>query len=129
MPRRALPYFTRVVYVLEAANGLLKFGCTKDLRSRIGSLQTLAPDRLRCVAWAKGSPIEEAALHIRLLESVHHGEWFNPTPEVLAVVGSFKRVVGQLRRKLASSEARIAVLGRQKEIRRDARRILKGGGR
>ncbi len=99
IPRDQLPRFKQVVYVLRAYNGLLKFGTSRDVRTRLSGVQADSPDPIHCVAWAFGGMAEEAALHIRLMPHMHHAEWFLPSAEVLAVVQSLKRIVATLHKK------------------------------
>ncbi len=80
------------VYVVQASNGLLKFGHTRKLQKRFWAMQGLAPDPLRLVAFADGDKHVEQLLHSMLGASRHHGEWFSPTKQVLSAVASFERL-------------------------------------
>lgn len=43
-----------------------------------------------------GTRADEADLHRQLVEHLHHGrEWYNPTPEVLAVINEWREALGR----------------------------------
>lgn len=76
-------YFIRSV----GGHGPIKIGETGDIGRRLAALSACSPYPLEVVAMLPGHPATEAALH-RLFAAAHsHGEWFNPEPAVLAVVG------------------------------------------
>lgn len=75
-------YFIRSV----GGHGPVKIGEAGDIGRRLAALATSSPYPLEVVAVLPGGFAQEAALH-RLLDAARsHGEWFNPTPAVLAVV-------------------------------------------
>lgn len=91
--RRALPAVEasdadgfKVVYFIEASNGLIKIGSTKNLSGRSRALAASNALPLRLVAWDHGSKVDELALHRLFAEARRHGEWFSPTPELLRFV-------------------------------------------
>lgn len=102
IPTSVLPNEGSHVYVVRAANGLLKLGFTQDLAKRVRALQGLSPDLIECVAFAAGGRREEKALHGLIAPHRHHGEWFSATPEVLVVVASLAKVI----EALAAADAR-----------------------
>lgn len=64
-----------VVYAI-AANGLVKFGYTKNTKRRIATLQTGSPVPLYVVAIRPGTRADERAAHARFAPHRVHGEWF-----------------------------------------------------
>jgi T5orf172 domain len=82
-------YFASMpVYFIQHGppDGLIKIGFSADIRSRIKSIQLLAPLPLRLLGHVPGGMEKESELHARFETSRHHGEWFSPTPDLLAWV-------------------------------------------
>lgn len=67
--------------------GPIKIGITHDVAARLRTLQVGSPYELTLLATVDGTVADEAALHLRLARDRMRGEWFRPTPEVIAVVG------------------------------------------
>jgi hypothetical protein len=74
-----------VVYFIGCA-GRIKIGVTKNLKSRVGALQTSAPDKLAVIAIAPGSTRLERDLHEKLRPHRLTGEWFNDCEEVRGAI-------------------------------------------
>ena len=69
-------------YFLQAgASGPIKIGSTRHLATRIRTLMTMSPIRLRLLGVMKGD--HEETCHMRLGVYRVHGEWFTPTEPVL----------------------------------------------
>lgn len=87
-----------MVYFIQAENGSVKIGRTKNLRQRLVDLQAMSPLRLRLVAWSTARPGYESFLHYRFAGARLHGEWFRPESDLLALAGSIG-AAGELRHK------------------------------
>lgn len=74
---------THKVYVLRRADGLVKIGTTTNLAGRIASL-TKAHGPLEIVRLLEGDAKRERQLHHQYRQLRQFGEWFAPTPEMLA---------------------------------------------
>lgn len=75
------------VYFIGAAVGPVKIGSSQDPRRRLQALQTASPFPLRLLAKAEqNGEVSEALLHQRFDSARLHGEWFEPTPELLAYI-------------------------------------------
>lgn len=77
---------TSVYAIQMGEDGPIKIGTAQKPWERIATLQTASPYRLRGLAAWPGSVAEEAALHKHFAEDRLEGEWFKPSPELLAVV-------------------------------------------
>ncbi len=75
-----------VVYFVQATNGLIKIGNTKQLKWRFESLQGQSPLPLEILATTPGNRTVEFAYHATFAEHRQHGEWFKPAPELLAEI-------------------------------------------
>lgn len=75
------------VYFIQARTlGLIKIGhTTGSVAARLGTLQTGSPDELILLGAMPGTCDDEAALHEQFKSCRLHGEWFRPTPEILAL--------------------------------------------
>lgn len=78
----------RHVYFIQAmGGGPIKIGSAADVTGRLQMLQTGSPVRLQVLAVIPGADeCGEFALHAQFAESRLHGEWFQPTPELLDVI-------------------------------------------
>lgn len=74
-----------MLYAIRLDDGVIKIGCTvslSDRRYRLGN---------EILAMLPGELDEEFDIHQRLKAHTHHGrEYYNPTPEVLAVVNEMR---------------------------------------
>jgi len=68
----------------------VKIGTSTDLRQRLGQLQFLTRSRVRLLATTPGSFSREREIHRQFASARVHGEWFRPTPELLAFIGTLK---------------------------------------
>lgn len=81
----------RYVYALQAVNGgAIKIGCSQNPTARLSQLQGSTPTTLQLLATMAGDYTTEKGFHDRLAAHRVKGEWFNPTPEVLAVVDEIR---------------------------------------
>lgn len=83
-PQTAKSY---VYFVQGQLTGLIKIGFTEqDVNSRISSMQTGSPDRLKLLGMLPGSRVAEVKLHRRFAEDRDHGEWFRPSEALLEFI-------------------------------------------
>jgi hypothetical protein len=81
-PKAGWVYFIRCT-----VNGLVKIGHTaSNPDERFKRLNSISAVMLEPVALMRGTVKDERALHARFIESVSHGEWFEVTPELEAVI-------------------------------------------
>lgn len=87
-PASARPVDRRSVYFISpVGGGLIKIGVAGDVAGRLESLQTGSPVLLEVRAViTDGGEALELSLHKRFAASRRHGEWFEPTPELLALI-------------------------------------------
>jgi hypothetical protein len=91
-----------VVYFIQAANGLIKIGTTKDIRDRLYGLRNSSPVSLRLVGLIAADEAEEQALHRRFASFRAHGEWFAPAEELVLFVRRLVEAVAHGRDSLFS---------------------------
>lgn len=91
--RRAAVPDKRSVYFIQAGDdGLIKIGVAGNAYQRLAGLQTSSPVPLRLVAAISGvGQVREVELHKRFAHLRAHGEWFHPTPELLAYIAEVAR--------------------------------------
>lgn len=77
------------VYFVQAGDGgRIKIGLASSPKHRIDFLRRFSGPDLLELAVIEGSGALEHALHALLAEHHAHGEWFEPTPEVVATAQS-----------------------------------------
>jgi hypothetical protein len=76
------------LYVLRALGlGLIKIGIANDLAARMRALRTASPDKLLVLfTIARGGKAMERELHQRFAADRAHGEWFRPSPALMAFI-------------------------------------------
>lgn len=74
------------VYFIRAGKGPIKIGRSVNVGSRIATMQTGNAEELRVVARMPGGAAIESMLHARFAAARMRGEWFQPTPDLLALV-------------------------------------------
>lgn len=75
------------VYFLQAeGDGLIKIGRTINPDKRVRELQTLAPSPLKLLALVEGGKDREREIHEMFVDARSHGEWFEPTPQLLRFI-------------------------------------------
>jgi hypothetical protein len=77
-------------YLIRAANGLVKIGCSAEPERRFHALSTMSPVALELVALCPGGYSAERYLHDRFREHRSHGEWFREVPEMLEALFALK---------------------------------------
>ncbi len=76
---------TVIYFVQSEHGGPVKIGRADDLAKRLVTLQTARPDKLVVIAAAPGSVQQERDIHQRFAAAREKGEWFSPTPQLLAL--------------------------------------------
>lgn len=79
---------SRFVYFIRAVSGgPIKIGVGTDPAQRLAVLQPGNPEKLRILGVIPGAGHKrERQLHLQFGESRLNGEWFKPTPELLATI-------------------------------------------
>lgn len=78
------------LYFIQAGtDGPVKIGVATDVHSRLAALQTANADRLRLIGHQPGVGLVERTLHAALAGDRMAGEWFRPSPAVLAAAQGF----------------------------------------
>ncbi len=96
-----------MIYFIQDTRTLeIKIGYTSgDAATRLAALQTGNPGELRVLLETPGDYADEAELHRRFAAARGNGEWFRPTPEVLAYMLQAQKteafVVGMERQRKA----------------------------
>lgn len=84
MRRKAAP--ASVYFVQQSPDGPIKIGATRSVVKRLKTLQTGSHVPLTVLGVVPGGFELESDLHRQLMDYQLEGEWFSPTPEVMAVV-------------------------------------------
>lgn len=76
-----------VYFIQSVTGGLIKIGVAGNPEARLGDLQIGSPVDLHLIGVIKGAEFRgEAELHARFASARVRGEWFEPTPELLAYI-------------------------------------------
>jgi hypothetical protein len=75
-----------VYFVQQGAEGPIKIGFSSNILLRMERLQTANSEELRLLLRLPGSQVEEHGLHRKFLLSRIRGEWYRPTPDLLAFI-------------------------------------------
>src|SRR5690348_15503607 len=76
-----------MIYFIQAGeDGPIKIGQAKDVRKRMEALRTGCPHKLKLLGTIQGGLLQERALQRTFAEDRTHGEWFAPSPRLLAFV-------------------------------------------
>ena len=75
-----------VYFVQSGEGGLIKIGYTNQLKKRVSKMQTDSSKTLKVLFAMDASPLDEKLLHSGLSEFRVHGEWFQPTEELLEYI-------------------------------------------
>lgn len=86
-----------VYFVQGMAGGLIKIGHALNVTKRLAELQTGSPVWLLVLATIAGSPVDERAFHRRFQHLRHHGEWFTPAHDLLAVIEAAQQAAREAR--------------------------------
>lgn len=74
------------VYFVQGELGRIKIGFSSNVESRLRDLQCSSAVPLRLLASIPGGPAVEAELHARFASARVHGEWFEPTEDLLVFI-------------------------------------------
>lgn len=79
-----------VIYFIQAgADGPIKIGYTKErIQGRLNNMQVGNPAKMRLLGTAAGDKEDEKALHGKFHKHRIRGEWFDPAPEIRALIRS-----------------------------------------
>lgn len=80
-----------VYFAQSVAGGPVKIGHSADVEARVASLQTAHVDTLRIIGTIPGGRAVEAALHASFAADRIGGEWFRPSPSLVAFVREIRR--------------------------------------
>lgn len=75
-------YFAKPV----GADGPIKIGCSRSPQYRIAKFMAWSPVPLEIIATIAGDFSQEARLHRRFRGDRLHGEWFRPSPDLIALI-------------------------------------------
>lgn len=75
-----------IYFIQSTSGGLIKIGLTDSVARRMSQLRSGRSDDLALLATMPGGRAEERKLHRQFATSRHRGEWFAPTPELLALI-------------------------------------------
>jgi hypothetical protein len=75
-----------VVYFIQGVGGAIKIGTTRNLFSRLSSMQTGSVYQLTLVGVIAGDGETEKRLHRELAAYRHSGEWFTHSKTLMAVI-------------------------------------------
>lgn len=83
-----------VVYFVQersCENGAVKIGVTKKLKNRTYTLRVNSPHEMVVLAHVPGDERLEKYLHDLFSDTCIRGEWFRPTPELIACIEELKK--------------------------------------
>jgi hypothetical protein len=80
-----------IYFIQGRSTGLIKIGMTTNVKRRFRDLQASGPDRLAVLAVISGD-YEDAPYHFKFRDSWDHGEWFRPTPDLLAFIAAVPKI-------------------------------------
>ena len=78
-PRPSFVYFI-------GCGDYIKIGYAASIKMRLSSISTSNPYPLKVLAAVAGGIEVERGLHNRFADSLHRGEWFRKTPELMAFI-------------------------------------------
>ncbi len=89
----AAPAFRSFVYFMQedVAGGAIKIGRAANPVKRLLTLQTGTPRPLRLLCVIPGGARLEVTMHAAFAASRMNGEWFEPTPDMLALIAEISQ--------------------------------------
>lgn len=81
------------VYFIQAENGMVKIGYSARLQQRWLNLQASNPMGLTMLVYVQGDSVAEERLHTAFADCRQLGEWFSPTPALMAYIAELKAAV------------------------------------
>lgn len=91
MAKRYIRPFPTRVYFARSTNGLIKIGYSNDLRRRMRELSCETKTTVTVLASFPGDRIDEYLTHYRFHESHVRGEWFRPSPALMAYIAELSQ--------------------------------------
>ncbi len=82
----------RSIYIVEAENGVVKIGCTSNVKLRVATIMGHSPVRVRLIAQLPGLLPDERALHQRFSRYRCHCEWFSVEGELAEYLATVRGV-------------------------------------
>lgn len=86
-------WYPKCVYFIQAVSGgLIKIGATtaQSPETRLAAMQAGCPVRLRILAVIRNPErFQEQLIHRLFADDRRHGEWFEPTPQLLAYIARY----------------------------------------
>lgn len=83
--------FPGYIYFIQGENGgAIKIGFTKNIESRLKTLQTSYPDILKVLCLIPGNESKERKLHEKFYDIKLNGEWFKPTEKIFKEIEELK---------------------------------------
>lgn len=77
-----------MIYFIQAENGLIKIGFSKNVTSRLSNMQVRSPLKLTLLSTIKGTVVMEKELHYKFSKFREHGEWFKPTQDIINFIAN-----------------------------------------
>lgn len=88
---RAQPRLVTIYFIQGETTKLIKIGLTAGrAEGRLFTLQTGSPDKLVLLKAVPAPAAMERMLHERFAAARRHGEWFEPTAELLAYIAELR---------------------------------------
>ena len=75
-----------VVYFVQSEVGKIKIGTSRNLSQRLRELSSGSPVPIRLLLSIPGDRSKELELHMMFAESRSHGEWFEPTQDLISFI-------------------------------------------
>lgn len=83
---RDKPGYRRVYFIQAEEGGPIKIGVAQDPPKRLAEIQRTCPQKLRILATVPGGAPRERELHSKFADYRLHGEWFQPSNELHAII-------------------------------------------
>ena len=80
-----------MIYFIQAENGLIKIGYSRDIKKRLQNLRQSSPERLYLMKAVPGNRKAEQKIHWKFWKLRSHGEWFYPDRELLEFIVKYSR--------------------------------------
>jgi len=74
------------VYFIRSADGLFKIGYSADIARRVHEITRANPAGMQFLGYLPGRPDLEHHFHAMFQRQRHHGEWFDESPRLLALI-------------------------------------------
>ena len=87
------PYSERPIFIYFVQcqmTKMVKIGYARDPLARLSSMQTGSPTPLKMLTIIPGDRFKEKQMHARFKNCYSHGEWFSPSPELMAYIDELR---------------------------------------